>query len=99
MSEKKKIGFSLSKCIQDIVEGEVAIEQVSMIVTGTNAKTKEDWRKILGSYLRVYWRKYPLRALRIFFQLKNSGRITQPRTEGGEGPSVADKIFWRDDKK
>ncbi len=100
MSENKKVtGYSLSKCIQDIAEGEVEIEQVSKIVAGTNCSTKEGWKYVLGVYLRTCWRRYPLKAIKIFYQLKNSDRISQPRTENLSPPDVSQKVFWREDNE
>ena len=36
-----KIGFSLGRCVRDIVNGEVDIDDVAFLITATNIKTPE----------------------------------------------------------
>jgi hypothetical protein len=76
------IGLSLSFCIEDILYGTVALEDVEKIVSGTRAVTPEDWNAVIEDYRRYYWEKDPDEGERICRLLLSEGRIEQPRLEG-----------------
>lgn len=75
------VGLSLSFCVTDILRGCIALEDVTKLVTGTQLRDEADWEKCLGEYCQTYWRDDPLEALAIVRQLRESGRIEQPRLE------------------
>jgi len=46
-----RIGFSLGRCIRDIVKGEVDINDVVVIVAGTKFTTQEQLTRIVDEYM------------------------------------------------
>lgn len=91
-----KIGLSLSFCVQDILDGKVAEQDVLCIVSGTKAATQEDWAKLLQGY-EIYWHKNVGEAYNIAVRLRESGRIVQPRLNGQEPPNIAASLgHWLD---
>ncbi len=71
MKERTLIGFSLSLCICDIVEGKKNIDDVLFVQTGCNPANQVEIDAIKKQYSEVYWRKYPQKALEIFDLLLN----------------------------
>ncbi len=53
----KLIGLSVSFCIRDICEGNVALEDVSYIIPGFNVVQNPE--QIFNNYKDIYWRKNP----------------------------------------
>jgi|GEM_PF-6309739 len=53
----KLVGLSLSFCIADVLDGYVQEEDIEMIIAGTCASTKEDWREVFDEYKMYYWQK------------------------------------------
>ncbi|WP_046866820.1 hypothetical protein, partial [Microvirga massiliensis] len=60
MANNRLIGLSLSFCIKDIILGQVQLETVEKIVTGTRAVTEADWEEIANRYAQVYWKANPV---------------------------------------
>jgi hypothetical protein len=81
-----KIGFSVSMCVMDIIEGKAKIEDVTCIIAGTMAATEHDWLGVVESYCVTYWRKHELSARIIAMELWNSKRIVQPRVLDQDPP-------------
>ena len=86
----KKIGFSASRCVRDIVEGVVNIRDVVMITTGTDCPTLESWVKVMGAYATLpIWDDRSLAGLdaekvrKVAEELWHQGKVHQPRTYGG----------------
>lgn len=52
------IGFSLSLCIKDILEGKVKKEEVLFIQTACNPRGQDDINDIIEQYLRTYWCRF-----------------------------------------
>lgn len=90
-----KVGLSLSFCIKDILQGNVALEDVEKIITGTCCYDEQEWTEVLSSYCPVYWKENPTRALEIFWSLLDNKQIDQPRTRGELNPGNAEG-WWRD---
>jgi hypothetical protein len=97
-----KIGFSFGRCVRDIVNGEVAIEDVLVIIARTWMPTVEDALDVIEQYM--YERTY-LRGLdeeeckRVGKELFESGRIHQPRalTKGGVYQTrIQEDYVWMD---
>lgn len=53
----KLIGLSVSFCIRDICEGNVALKDVSYIIPGFNLVQSPE--QIFDNYKDIYWRKNP----------------------------------------
>ena len=82
-----KIGLSLSRCVRDIVEGRVEIEDVLVLITRTDFDPRVDdqWESIWNGYttFNTEWGGLEHDAVRdVVFRLWNSGRIHQPRQFG-----------------
>lgn len=92
----KLIGRSLSFCIQDVLSGRVALEDVEKIVAGTTARTEEDWATLVEMYQGSYWRDFPAEAAELVGQLRAQGRIEQPRLDNPEVHSIADGHWIKD---
>lgn len=88
------IGLSLSFCIQDILSGAVAQEQVEYIITSTMCSNKEEFLELVNEYMKVYWQDDPVQARLIAMRLWNNGQILQPRLQGGHGPIGIPGKHW-----
>lgn len=89
-----KIGLSYSRCIRDIVDGIVDIEDVLVLITRTdfNPLNDDEWTSIWNGYhsrtgwSNPEWAQYPaedeakFRAVTI--ELYETGKIHQPRQFG-----------------
>ena len=94
-----KIGLSYSRCVLDIVEGRVSIDDVLVIVSRTDfdPRVDEHWKNIWRGYCRgsfmnmnVEWREYDdenpehEKMFRdVSVELYNLGKLHQPRQFGG----------------
>ena len=89
-----KVGMSYSRCVCDIVDGKVNIDDVLVIIARTNFDPHNDehWQEIwqgyrndLG-YSRPEWITYPPEMepefRRISIELWNTGKLHQPRMYG-----------------
>jgi len=74
------VGLSLSFCIMDIIEGRVAEEDVSHIVTGTRAVTEASWDRMVERYSSIYWSEDPQRASELVSSFREAGKIGQPHS-------------------
>ena len=89
-----KIGLSYSRCVRDIVDGTVDIDDVLIIISRTNFDPHDDeqWRGIWIGYhdsmglSNPEWRNYPLededRFRSVSIELLESGKLHQPRKFG-----------------
>ena len=89
-----KIGLSYSRCVRDIVDGTVDINDVLIIITRTNFDPRDDeqWRGIWIGYhdsmgsSNPEWRNYPPededRFRSASIELLESGKLHQPRQFG-----------------
>ena len=97
-----KIGYSLSRCVLDIVEDRVDPEDVTVLITRTHFDPTLDnqWDEIWHGY--AYERFGPWTGLRhredevraVIFQLWNDGKIHQPRKFGAHLPNA--HHHWRE---
>ena len=95
-----KIGFSFGRCLGSIVRGEVALEDVLVIIARTRMETEDHVRGVIAEYLT---RRGYLQGLdqteceRVGLELFNSGRILEPRANNiGAGVSVPRDYLWMD---
>jgi len=80
-----KIGFSLGRCIRDIVEGKVAIDDVAFIITATCIREKEQLAPVINDYMFRDGYLYGLeedKCQSIADELWESNRLLQPRRQG-----------------
>jgi hypothetical protein len=84
-----KIGLSLSRCVRDIVEKRVAIDDVLVVIARTRVDpTRQDhWDELWSGYNSSWdnpeWQGLEEDAVReVALELWNSGRIHQPRNFG-----------------
>lgn len=88
-----KIGFSYSRCVRDIVEGNVSIDDVLIIISRTNFDPNDyqQWADIWGGYRygghsRAEWRGATdadeARYRAISIRLWEEGKLHQPRQFG-----------------
>jgi hypothetical protein len=95
-----KIGFSFGRCLGSIVRGEVALEDVMVIIARTCMPQEEHVREVVAEYLH---RPGYLQGLdqteceRVGLELFNTGRILEPRANNvGAGMSVPRDYIWMD---
>lgn len=92
-----KVGYSVSLCIKDVLEGRVEIAEVEKIVGSTCARSPADWDIVIESYRELYWYDAPDRGEEICRKLIAEGRIDQPRTRRSwyhRNPALP---LWRDE--
>lgn len=73
------IGYSLSFCVKDIMDGLVDLKDVDKIIASIACPDDEAWQRLVSIYAGVYWSKNPFRATEIANQLWSEGKIEQPR--------------------
>lgn len=86
-----KVGLSLSRCVRDIVEGQVDLDDVLILITRTNfdPTDKEQWESIWNGYqsLNPEWLGLDHDAVyKVVMDLWNSAKIHQPRKFGARPP-------------
>lgn len=85
-----KIGLSLSMCVKDILEGNVALEDVSKIITGTAFLTMEE---AIKQYSLLIWYRYPQQdVVRVVTALWPV--VYQPRLENKDFPKYTPGKYW-----
>jgi len=80
-----KIGFSLGRCIRDIVNGKVDLDDVAFIITATNIREKEQLAPVINDYMFRDDYLYGLdeaECHRIADELWESNKLLQPRRQG-----------------
>jgi len=94
-----KIGFSLGRCIRDIVSEEVDIDSVAFIIAATNIRDEEGLKFVVTDYM---YRSEYLHMLdeeqcqEVALKLWNSGRILQPRRQGMHRHMQPENAIWVD---
>lgn len=94
-----KIGFSFGRCIRDIVNGDVNIDDVAFIITATLIEKPEHIDNVILIYMGEP--RYLLgldydRCLEVARQLWNTHRIIQPRAQGLPRHSQPENSVWVD---
>lgn len=82
---KMKIGFSLSFCVMDILNGTVREDEVLLIVANTLTQTEEQWQHVMSVYSNGYWIRNPKEGIAIAERLR-SKLIEHRRYEQGRTP-------------
>ncbi len=94
-----KIGFSLGRCIRDIVNGDINIDDVAFLITATHVRTPEQLDNVINTYM--FERGYLLgldneKCLEVAHQLWDSNRILQPRAQGMHRHAQPENSLWVD---
>jgi hypothetical protein len=92
-----KIGLSLSRCVRDIVQGRVDINDVLILITRTDfdPTVQEQWDSIWDGYTSMNPEWYNLEHDAVYAVVMNlwtSGRMHQPRKFGFNPPRRRE--FW-----
>ena len=92
-----KIGLSLSRCVRDIVEGHVNINDVLILITRTDfdPTVQEQWDDIWNGYTSIAPEWYGLdesAVKAVIMDLWETGRVHQPRKFGAR-PSRRREIW------
>jgi hypothetical protein len=94
-----KIGFSLGRCIRDIVKKEVFLDDVAFVIAATNIHTQEQLVQVVDSYLYRDDYLYMLdeaECQQVALELWNSNRILQPRRQGMHRHKQPENSVWVD---
>lgn len=89
------IGMSLSLCVQDVLNGKVALSDIEQIVAGTSAPDLDVFKTVLDGYAESYWSKAPEQGVRIALELYHAGKVCQPRlANANHFPVLQNKVHW-----
>jgi hypothetical protein len=94
-----KIGFSLGRCVRDIVDGTVNIDDVAFIIAATAIHDKEQLGPVIESYLyRSDYLEGRDEALchKVAQELWDSNKILQPRRQGLHRHKQPENSVWVD---
>jgi hypothetical protein len=94
-----KIGFSFGRCLRDLVDGTVKLDDVMCIIARTHMITEEHVKNVITEY--THRRDYlmgldPAECERIGLNLWKSGKILEPRANGISASSVPRDYIWMD---
>lgn len=94
-----KIGFSLGRCIRDIVNGDIDINDVAFIITATNIKERDQIDNVILMY--TYEPQYLLgldekKCIEIAQTLWDTNRLLQPRRQGLHRHTQPENSVWVD---
>lgn len=94
-----KIGFSFGRCVRDIVNGDVALDDVLCIIARTYMPKEEHVLEVIQQYM--YERNYLMNldkaeCERVGLELFRSGRILEPRANGIAVMQVPRDFVWMD---
>lgn len=94
-----KIGFSLGRCVRDIVLGKVEFDDVLVIVTRTRIENSDSLRNVISDYLMepTYLRGLdPNACYDVAQRLWDAAKLHQPRLHGVQPGSVLNDYVWMD---
>jgi hypothetical protein len=94
-----KIGFSLGRCVRDIVRGDVSINDVAFIIAATNIHSEEQLKHVVDDYLFRDDYLYGLDETdcqQIALALWNDNKILQPRRQGMMRHKQPENSVWVD---
>ncbi len=94
-----KVGFSLGRCVRDIVDGIVAYEDVAFIISGTALRDEEAVKWCVEEYLNR--RDYllgldPEQCRKIALDLYRNGKVFQPRLQNIPAFHIPEGAIWAD---
>jgi hypothetical protein len=94
-----KIGFSLGRCIRDIVNEEIAIDDVAFLITATYVKSKEQLDNVIYTYMGEPGYLLGLdfdKCKEVAYQLWDTNRMIQPRAQGMHRHMQPESSIWVD---
>jgi len=95
-----KIGFSLGRCVRDIVNGDVAMDDVAFVIAATAIRDGEGHLEaVINDYLYRpdYLEDYDHdECQRVAKELWNTNRILQPRLQGLHRHRQPENSVWVD---
>ncbi len=94
-----KIGFSLGRCVRDIVTGKVSEDEVAFIIGATCIREKEQLDNVIADYMFRDEYLYGLdetECLRVAHNLCDSNKLIQPRLEGIHRHKQPANSIWVD---
>jgi len=95
-----KIGFSFGRCVRDIVNGSVSINDVAFIIAATSIHDEEQLKNVVEQYM--YRGDNYLEGLdeekcqEVALELWNSNRVLQPRRQGLHRHRQPENSVWVD---
>ena len=94
-----KIGFSLGRCIRDIVMGKISEDEVAFIITATCIREPEQLDPVIQDYM--YRGDYlegldEQECIRVAHSLWDSNKLIQPRREGIHRHKQPENSIWVD---
>lgn len=99
-----KIGTSFSRCVRDIVDGKVNMDDVVVIIARTNFDPEDDkhWKSIWEGYIYggmsyAEWANHSDREdefKKVTLELHKRGKLHQPRKYGAHPPRMNE--YWYD---
>jgi hypothetical protein len=94
-----KIGFSLGRCVRDIVKGEVDINDVAFLITATSIQEETHLENVIYQYMcePTYLEGLDYdKCKEVAFALWNSNKIIQPRRQGMHRHKQPEDSIWVD---
>lgn len=94
-----KIGFSFGRCVRDIVNGDVSIDDVAFIITATAIHDKQQLDNVIAVYLTEprYLEGLSFEQCKeVAYKLWDSNRLLQPRRQGLHRHMQPESSIWVD---
>ena len=94
-----RIGFSLGRCIRDIVRGDVSIDDVAFVIDATSITAREQLDNVILMYEtepRYLQGLDHNSCLAVAQQLWDSNRLLQPRRQGLHRHAQPENSVWVD---
>lgn len=94
-----KIGFSFGRCIRDIVNGDVELEDVAFIIAATSMNDEEHVKNVIRNYLcePSYLLGYNEKdCIEVGLALWNQNKVLQPRKQGLPRHAQPENAIWVD---
>jgi len=94
-----KIGFSLGRCVRDIVNNDISIDDVAFIIAATNIKSEDHLDNVINVYMGEPGYLLGLdydQCKEVARNLWNTNRILQPRAQGMHRHAQPENSIWVD---
>jgi len=94
-----KIGFSLGRCVRDIVEGHLSVDDVAFIIAATAIDDEKHLEGVIKNYMGRPGYLYGLdedQCMLVAHQLWYANKILQPRKQGLMRHMQPENAIWVD---
>ena len=94
-----KVGFSLGRCVRDIIDDIVTYDDVAFIITGTALRDEDAIKACVEQYMYRDYYLYGLdqeQCTEVALRLFNEGKIFQPRLQGIRAFRIPEGAVWAD---